>query len=283
MGRWFAVALVGVAGLLVFVATAGAPETAVAADPLAPRTLGPGFEYGRWKLPVPSPLGDSTLRFVRFDPASVRLEVRAASLGDGRIRAARDWARDDRVPVAVTNTSMFASDWLSSVGRLVVAGRAQREAWAALQNSLLLADPVGAGPRARLANLGCEDREQLASGWKTQVQSIRMVGCDGANVWAQEARSWSSALVGADRSGRILFLHTRSPYTMHDLVDMLLASPLDIVALHYGEGGPEASLYVRAAGFEEVNVGSFETGFVSDDANAQEWELPNVVVAVGGG
>lgn len=27
-------------------------------------------------------------------------------------------------------------------------------------------------------------------------------------------------------------------------------------------------------------VGSYETGFVENDSNADEWELPNVIVAV---
>ena len=67
---------------------------------------------------------------------------------------------------------------------------------------------------------------------------------------------------------------------MHDLVDMLKATPLGLVALHYGEGGPEASLYVRGPNVELREVGSYETGFVENDNNAVEWELPNVLVAV---
>jgi len=105
-----------------------------------------------------------------------------------------------------------------------------------------------------------------------------MLDCEGENVWAQEVRRWSSALVGADAQGRILFLHTRAPYTMHDLVDLLKSAPLDLVALHYAEGGPEASLYVRGPGVERTEVGSYETGFI--EHNDAEWELPNVIEAV---
>ncbi|GDX83033.1 hypothetical protein LBMAG42_48440 [Deltaproteobacteria bacterium] len=246
-------------------------------------TLAPGFELGRLALPTPSALGPGALTYVRVDPTLVRLEVRAASLRDKTLRKASEWGESppDAKAIAVINSSMFKDDWLSSLGRFVVNGTAQNKGWAEQQNSLFVADPVSkAGPRAALVNLGCADRDATVAAWQTQVQSIRMVGCSRENVWAQEPRSWSSALVGADAQGRILFLHTRAPYTMHDLVDMLLAVPLDIVALHYAEGGPEASLYVRGPGVERHEVGSYETGFVENDQNADEWDLPNVIVAI---
>lgn len=246
-------------------------------------TLAPGFELGRLPLPTPSALGPGVVTYVRVDPSLVRLEVRAASLRDKTLRKASEWGQDpaDAKAIAVINSSMFRDDWLSSLGRFVVGGKAQNKGWAEQQNSLFVADPLSpAGPRAALVNLGCADRDATVAAWHTQVQSIRMVGCSRENVWTQEPRSWSSALVGADAQGRILFLHTRAPYTMHDLVDMLLAGPLDLVALHYAEGGPEASLYVRGPGVERHEVGSYETGFVENDSNADEWDLPNVIVAI---
>jgi hypothetical protein len=256
------------------------PVPLPAAGPAAPntlelQTLAPGFEYGAYHLPTPSPLGDSMLRFVRVDPAKVDLEVRAASLVDKRLKTASEWAADAPV-VAVINTSMFRDDWLTSVGYLRVHGTVQNGAWASQQNALLAFD--GSGPDT-LLDLACGDREAALATYPTLVQSIRMVGCDGKNVWAQEKRAWSSAIVGLDKQGRLLFLHVRSPYTMHDLVDQLLASPLEITRLHYGEGGPEASLFVRGPGVDVRNIGSFETGFEENDDNREEWQLPNVIVA----
>lgn len=274
---------------------APAPAAAVAAPALVPaapapppepafavQTLAPGFELGRYALPTDSALGPGAVRFVRVDPARVELRVGAASLLDGKLRTASEWGSTaEGAAVAVVNGSMFADDWLTSIGRLRVKGRTQRTRWAAQQNSLFVTDPVEpGGPRAALLNLGCADREAASAAWTTEVQSIRMIGCDGKNVWAPEARRWSSALVGADRAGRLLFLHTRAPYSMHDLVDMLIASPLDLVALHYAEGGPEASLHVRGSGVLLREVGSYETGFVENDGNVEEWALPNVLIAV---
>jgi hypothetical protein len=261
---------------------ASEPATDASSPPLALTTLAPGFELGSYRLPSASALGPGLVRFVRLDPARVSFQVGAASLVDGKLRTATEWGNTVEGPaVAVINASMFADDWLTSIGRLRVRGKVQRAAWASQQNSLFVTDPaVPGGPGAAILNLGCTDRAEADAAWSTTVQSIRMVGCGGENVWAQEARSWSSALVGADREGRLLFLHTRAPYTMHDLVDQLLAAPLDLVALHYSEGGPEASLHVRAPGVLLQEVGSYETGFVENDGNAEEWPLPNVLIAV---
>jgi hypothetical protein len=46
------------------------------------------------------------------------------------------------------------------------------------------------------------------------------------------------------------------------------------------EGGPEASLSVHSGGVELDLCGSFETGFVSDDANPLQWPIPNVIGVV---
>ena len=86
--------------------------------------------------------------------------------------------------------------------------------------------------------------------------------------------------VGLDATGHVLFIHTRSPYTMHDLIDALLAAPLDLVALQYAEGGPEATLSIEAGAKDVTFVGSYETGFFESDDNTRAWPVPNVLVAV---
>jgi len=57
----------------------------------------------------------------------------------------------------------------------------------------------------------------------------------------------------------------------------LLALPLDIVSAMHVEGGPEASLSIRAPGVRLDLAGSFETAFRENDGNAEQWALPNVI------
>jgi hypothetical protein len=62
-------------------------------------------------------------------------------------------------------------------------------------------------------------------------------------------------------------VHTRSPLPVHDFIHALQALPLSVARAMYQEGGPEATLYVNAGGFELERLGSF---------NLAAWPLPNV-------
>ncbi|MBV8202615.1 MAG: phosphodiester glycosidase family protein, partial [Acidobacteria bacterium] len=104
----------------------------------------------------------------------------------------------------------------------------------------------------------------------------------GVNVWQQSARRWSEAAIAQDREGRILFLFSRSPLTMHDFNALLLGLPLAIVRAMHVEGGPEASLSVHAPGIDLDLAGSYETGFNESDANPAQWPLPNVLTVEAG-
>ena len=110
-----------------------------------------------------------------------------------------------------------------------------------------------------------------------------MISCKGRNVWAQQPKRWSTAAIGVDAGGNVLFIHVRSPFSTHDLIEILLALPLDLKRAMYAEGGPEAQLYVAAGGREEEFSGSYETGFNEDDDNQISWPVPNVIVAVRAG
>ena len=62
--------------------------------------------------------------------------------------------------------------------------------------------------------------------------------------------------------------------------DDLLTLPLDLAALHYGDGGPPASMYIRLPTGDLERIGSYETGVFESDANDVAQAIPNVLVAV---
>lgn len=110
----------------------------------------------------------------------------------------------------------------------------------------------------------------------TLVQSIRMVSCKGANVWRPQPRRFSTAAIGLDAAGRVAFLHVRSPFSTHDLIETLGALPLGISRMMYAEGGPEAQLYVRSGVREHERVGGYEAPSGGGD-NRVAWPVPNVI------
>ena len=102
-----------------------------------------------------------------------------------------------------------------------------------------------------------------------------MLGCEGQALPWKDPKQYSSAAIGLDRTGRILFLHARAAVTMAELSKALAAH--DLAGALFLEGGPEASLVARGSEGELARVGSYETGFVENESNVSYWSLPNVI------
>lgn len=97
------------------------------------------------------------------------------------------------------------------------------------------------------------------------------------NQWNQQDKKWSEAAIGEDIAGRILFIFSRSPFSMHDLNHELLTSGIGIVTAQHLEGGPEAQFYLHFGNKEFDLFGSYETSFKEDDGNPTPWPIPNVI------
>jgi uncharacterized protein YigE (DUF2233 family) len=255
-----------------------------AAEPEAPaspwRRLEPGLELAAFPAPQPAQLGDSTIRVLRIDPERFALRLLNASASDaGTLRTARGWAQEHEL-VAAINASMYQTDYLSSVSLMINRAHVNNPR-VSKDNAVLAFDRKDAEvPRIQIIDRKCQDFDGLRNHYRVLVQSIRMISCHGGNVWGQQEQKWSIAAIGIDAAGRVLFIHCRSPYSVHDLIDMLLGLPIGLRNAMYVEGGPEAQLYVRAGGEELEFYGSLETGLFDADANGRAWPIPNAIGVV---
>lgn len=238
--------------------------------------LEPGLELAVFDGP-PAPAGDAKIRVLRADPVRFAPALLNASATEKKAPlTARAWA-EKAGAVAAINASMYQTDHLRSVSFQRSGGHTNNPQWSK-DKSLLAFDPVDPrDPPVRLLDKDCDDFESAKKRYRTLVQSIRMLSCEGENVWAKSERRWSTAAIGVDDKGRLLFIHARSPWPVHDFVDALKALPLGLARAMYVEGGPEATLFVKAGKVEAEMVGSYESGFWEDDQNAEAWEVPNVV------
>lgn len=84
-------------------------------------------------------------------------------------------------------------------------------------------------------------------------------------------------IIGIDKDGNILFIFTRSPYSVHDFINIILNSSLKLYNAMYLEGGPEASLYLNHNEHKVEKMGSYETGFNENDDNYEFWHIPNII------
>jgi hypothetical protein len=241
------------------------------------QTLERGLELGTFLAPRLSDMGDSRIRVLRIDPAHFRFHLlNASASADGRPLTARQWCVRNGL-VAAINASMFQRDRRSSVSFMRTGGHTNNPR-ISKDKAVLAFDPRAPGARpVRLIDLQFESFPDARRRYGTLIQSIRMLSADGRNVWRPQPKRWSAAVIGEDGRGRILFIHCRSPYRMHDLVNHLRALPIELGRAMYVEGGPEAQLYVRSGGREFELVGSYETGFPASDSNRRARPVPNVV------
>jgi hypothetical protein len=228
------------------------------------------------KVPVG---GKGCMILARVDPRRYRLRVLTAA-EDGETHSVIDWAAKYKL-VAVTNSSMFGADPQGrSIGMLVSGEVANNKSDNPQLGGFLAFDPVDAAADAPVAFFGrpCAgfDLEDIKKRYRSIVQNYRILECDGsAGAW-KDTKVHSSAAVAQDKDGNVVFVHVRTPLRVAELAKILADPAHRITAAHYVEGGPEASLYVRAGKGEVRAIGSFETGFF-DDSNLIFWPLPNVL------
>ncbi len=242
------------------------------------RTLEPGLDLGIFEASQRAAIGDSLVRVVRVDPERFDLRLLNASApGQGRSQTAREWAQQEGL-VAAINASMYQGDQRRSVALMRTREHVNNPRLNSQYRSVLAFDPIRPElPRVKMIDRECDDLDTWRARYGTLVQSIRMVSCKGRNPWSQQPRRWSTAAIGIDGQGRVLLIHVRSPYSVHDLIDILQRLPLGLARAMYVEGGPEAQLYVRGGGEEHELFGSYETGFNENDGNDRAWPVPNVI------
>lgn len=243
-----------------------------------PRSLGPGLTHERWPVDArPAIAVAPCLDLVRADLAHHRLRVVTASR-DGAARPAPTWL-DDLALVAAVNAGMF-HDGGTSVGLLVDGDHDdQPRDNQKLGGYLAFAPRDPAAPPVVITGRDCPGFElaALRARYRTVVQSYRLLGCAGeALPWA-DPKAYSAAAIGVDRAGRVVLVHARAPFVMRDLSRALARPELGLTAALFVEGGPEATLVVRADRGHLTLVGSYETGFTEHDDNDTAWPLPNLV------
>ena len=239
--------------------------------------LEPGLEFGTFEAPRRAAAGDALIRILRIDPQRFIFRLMNASAPDqGRRLTAADWCRRNGL-VAATNASMYQEDLRTSVSLMRTRDHVNNPRLSR-DRALFAFDPLTAGlTPAVIIDRDCDDLEALGPAYGTVIQSIRMISCTGRNVWAQQARRFSIAALGTDHAGRVLFIHARSLYSVHDLIDHLLSLPIGIARAMYGEGGSEAQLFIESGGRSIELTGTHESTILDDDGHGNAWPIPNAL------
>jgi hypothetical protein len=214
---------------------------------------------------------------LRVDPGLWQLSLAGVDKGgESSGRSARDWASKAGLAIAI-NAGMFAEDYVTHVGYLESGGQVLSARINSYQSVAAfdpkLADPNGstAKPPFRIFDLDVPGTtiESIRADYGSLVQNLRLIKRPGANRWSQQEKRWAEAALGEDDAGRMLFIFSREPRSMHDLIGVLLGSGIGIVAAQHLEGGRLAQLY--------VNAGGVELELFDGTGSGSAWPIPNVL------
>lgn len=240
------------------------------------REIDTGLFFGEFEVPEGSGENRSAVTVLRIDPAHYAFRLLCASEYEKKKMTVREWSQQYGL-VAAVNAGMYQADGLTSVGYMKNFGHLNNPGFNKNRAVLAFNAVDSSVPEVQIIDRNHQNLENLKKKYNTLVQSIRMISADQKNVWNQQPEKWSTVAIGIDKKGRVLFLFTRTPYSVHDFVDILLSLPLSIYNAMYLEGGPQASFYVSANGFEFERYGKSQTGLDESDLIQFDWPIPNVI------
>ena len=240
-----------------------------------------GLHVGVFTPANKSPVGDSEITVVKIDPRHYDFQLAEAKQRDGKRRTVEDWCKSEGFLAAV-NAGMYSlKDGLTSDGYMKNGAFVNNPDFKPEYCSFLCFNPTAPGlPPVQIMELCAQTDPQWAAmnqQYGGIVQSIRMLNRQGANVWAPAPKMWSMVAWGMDKAGNVLWLFTRSPYTVHTFINILKQAPLNLHNLMYLEGGPPAALWLAHNGVQLRLVGSYETNVYEKDDNQRLKKLPNVI------
>jgi len=242
--------------------------------------LAEGIDLKFLKSGKPSLVGDSRIAVLRIDPALWKLElIGVKQNGEPAGLSAREWCEKYNLAAAI-NAGMFEQDGKTHTGYSRFHEKIDSSRVNDYQSVAAFdpRDPKNPVP-FRIFDLDAPGitLPGILKDYTSAVQNLRLIKRPNSNQWGKQNKKWSEAALGEDDAGRILFIFSRSPFSMHDLNQELLSAGIGLVAAQHLEGGPEAQLYLHFGKVESEMFGSYETLFREDDQNSAPWPIPNVL------
>lgn len=235
------------------------------------KSIDVGFDVGTYQSPQLSAFDNSVITILKVDPFNYEFNL----FHDSNRNNAKQWS-DKYSLSAVINAGMFYQDG-QNLGFMKQYDKVYNPVMNG-DNAVLAFNPIDSLlPLIQIIDLKQQNWSILNEQYNSYTQSIRMTSINGQNLWAKRNKMWSIVVVAMDYEGNALFIHSRSPYIVHDFINIIMEAPLNIKNMMYLEGGPEATLYINHNGVELVAIGSYETNFFESNANVEMWSMPNII------
>lgn len=244
--------------------------------------IAPGLYLGQFDPGMKSKICNHKIVILKIDPKLHSLKVLSASEHGRRPRTAKTWCNEFGMLAAI-NASMYQNmEPLRSTGYMRNDKHLNNPYINPAFGAFLCFNPVDASlPEVQIVDRRLQkDWKRVIKSYKTVVQNYRMISDGKKRGWLQREEIYGSAAIGMDNDHHVLFILSRSPFSTHDLIHILLSIPINIKSAMYLEGGPEATLYIRARGKETIFVGTCEADTSESEALKSLQRIPNVIGVV---
>ena len=270
------------ASALLFLMLLVSPNEGPFAQPHLWQELAPGLYLGMFDPKMRSKICNHEMVILKIDPKFHALRLLAASAHDREPRTAKNWCSRFALLAAI-NASMYQNmDLLKSTGYMRNYRYLNNPYINPAYGAFLCFNPVDASlPPVQIVDRRLQkDWRSVINQYNTVVQNYRMISNGKKVGWPQRKEIYGSAVIGMDKDDHVLFILSRSPFSTHDLIHILLSLPIHIKSAMYVEGGPEATLHIRTREKEMTFVGTCEALTQEHEAFKPLQRIPNVIGVV---
>jgi len=249
------------------------------AEPQLWKMLDEGLYLGKFASTLKPRISNFPITILKIHPEFYSFKLLCASEHDGNMRTAKQWCKEFGLLAAI-NASMYQdTDPLKSTGYMKNYNHINNPYINAAFGAFMAFNPIDSslpGPRFVDRRLQ-EDWKAQIEKYHTVVQNYRMISKGKKKGWPQQKKLYSTAGVGMDKDNNVLFIHSPSPYSTHDFINILLSLPIDIDSAMYLEGGPEATLYISQKDLHTKSEGRYGALFGENFGDLSTLTLPNVI------
>lgn len=237
-----------------------------------------GLCIGEFESSQKSIMADSKITVIKINPNFFTFKLLCANELKHSSLTAKEWCQKYNL-IGAINAGMFQTDHRSNVGYMKNYNYVNNPTINLKYLSVAAFNPIDSTSNTyfHIFDIDNYDMNDIINNFNTVIQNLRLIKRPSLNRWSQQHKKWSEAILGQDKKGNVLFIFSRSPYSMHDLIDILKGLPIDIDCAQHLEGGPEASLYFSYKNCKIEKFGSYETDFSENDNNNSYWPIPNII------
>jgi len=204
--------------------------------------------------------GDLPVLVLKINPDHYNFKLLSASEHEGGPRSLKRWYEEFGLD-AVINASMYQEENLDrSTGFMKNFEHLNNPTINPRYGAFIVFNPVDPLlPPVQFIDRRLQpDWKEKIKKYQTVIQNYRMISAGEQTGWDQDRKAHSTAALGMDGEGNVLFIFSSMPRTTHDFIELLLRLPLDIQDAMYLEGGAYAGVYYRGTGSGRAAGGGLE-------------------------